>query len=146
MTGNTSFIGSRGPNCTSQDTTPTPAPFVMDQSDTQSSTTQADFQSIPDGNSLTCILPPDGGDFWPFGGNPNSTSSLPPTSAPAPSSGSPSKGSSAGHTAGLVVGIIAGIAFVAVLAWFVRRWALARRSQVSNRMSTRGFVRSKETL
>ena len=74
LVGNTSFIGSRGPNCSTADTTPSPAAFVEDQNTVQSSTIQGDFQTIPDGNSLTCITPPPGGDYWPYGGNPSSKS------------------------------------------------------------------------
>lgn len=113
--GNTSFIGARGPNCSSTDTTPSPAAFVIDQSTVSQSTTQSNFTSISDGNSLTCVQPPDGGDYWPFGGNPSATT---------PSS--PSSGKSSSSTAGIVVGVIVGLLFVAVLAFFIRRWVLKR--------------------
>lgn len=142
LTGNTSFIGSKGPNCSSVDTTPTTQDFVVDESLVKSSNIQSDFQSIPDGNALTCIVPPDGGDYWPFGGNPasaNSSSMTPPVSPPeaAPASGH----SSTGRTIGLVVGIILGVVAAAVAAWFVRRWALARNSRVQGVGGTRdGYV------
>jgi len=113
--GNTSFIGARGPNCSSSDTFVNPAPFVIDQSTVSSSTTQSNFSSIPDGNSLTCVQPPDGGDFWPFGGNPSSS----PPSSPGTASHSHS-------TAGIAVGIILGLLFVAVSTFFIRRWAMKR--------------------
>ncbi|KAF5371201.1 hypothetical protein D9758_004094 [Tetrapyrgos nigripes] len=106
---NTSFIGSRGPNCSSDDVTPTPAAFVIDQNTVSSSTTQSDFTSIQDGNSLTCVLPPDGGDFWPYGGG---------TGEQAPGSGG--SGSSAGRNAGIALGIIFGILFVAISTWLIR--------------------------
>ncbi|KIK53276.1 hypothetical protein GYMLUDRAFT_49452 [Collybiopsis luxurians FD-317 M1] len=114
--GNTSFIGSRGPNCSTSDTTPTPAPFVLDQSTVSKSTTQTNFTVIKDGNSLTCVQPPDGGDYWPFGGNPSTTGTT--TSAKLHSS--------AGSKAGIAVGVIFGLLFVAISAFFIRRWALKR--------------------
>jgi len=120
LIGNTSFIGSRGPNCSSVDQTPNPAPFVMDQKTVSASTTQPDFVNIPDGDTLTCIVPPSEGDFWPFGGNPGDT----PTTAPHSSSHS-----STGRTVALVLGILGGILFVALVAWFVRKKAIARMEQ-----------------
>lgn len=128
--GNTSFIGSRGPNCSSSDATPATHDFVLDVNTTVSSTTQGDFQIVSDGDSLTCILPPDDGDFWPYGGNPETTSQ----------SGSSSL--SAGAKVGLALGIIFGILAVAVLAWFIRKRALARQSgQPAQTLSKSGFVR-----
>lgn len=117
---NATFIGLRGPNCSSDDTTPNPAAFVIDQSTVSASTTQSNFTSIKDGNALTCVEPPDGGDFWPFGGNPSNPST---SSTPSSSSGSHS---SAGSTAGIVVGVIFGLLFVAVSAYFIRKWAMRR--------------------
>lgn len=58
--GNTSFIGLRGPNCSSDDTIPNPAAFVIDESTVSQSTTQTNFTSIADGNGLTCVQPPPG--------------------------------------------------------------------------------------
>jgi parallel beta-helix repeat protein len=125
LIGNTSFIGARGPNCTVNDTTPAPAAFVIDLSNVQQSTTQLDFTPVSDGDSLTCVLPPDGGDYWPFGGNPNSTASpvSPPEAAPTTTN---SSHSSAGTTAGIVIGAIGAVLLVAVITWFVRKWALKR--------------------
>lgn len=147
LIGNTSFIGARGPNCSNSDTTPTPAAFVFDQNNTQMDNVQSDFQIIPDGSSLTCVLPPDGGDFWPYGGNPasNSTSPVSPPS-PQPSSPSTSGGnSSKGRTIGIVLGIVLGLLFVAVVSWFLRKWAL-KRAEAKNHFnaSKSGYVRSKE--
>ncbi|KAJ3831913.1 hypothetical protein F5878DRAFT_41917 [Lentinula raphanica] len=113
--GNTSFIGARGPNCSSSDTTPTPAAFVIDLNTVSQSTTQSNFTTINDGDSLTCVQPPDGGDYWPFGGNPS-------TSTPS----SPSSSHSSSSTVGIVVGVIVGVLFVAVLTFFIRRWVLKR--------------------
>ena len=115
LIGNTSFIGSRGPNCSSVDETPTPAPFIMQQSTVTDSTTQTDFQNINDADTLTCVMPPAGGDYWPFGGNPSTANQ-----------NVPSKDRRGGKIAGMVVGIIGGIVVVAVLAWFVRKKALER--------------------
>ena len=127
LVGNTSFIGSRGPNCSSSDTTPTPAPFVTDPSFVFTSTIQSDFQTIPDGNSLTCILPPEGGDYWPFGGNPSNPVSSSSGSAPTSSSGAhTSSGLSAGAKAGIAIGVILGVLGLAIATFFVRRWALHR--------------------
>ena len=64
--GNTAFIGSPGPYCNSDDTTPTPQPFVVDTSDTEGLSLQSDFVQISDGDGMTCIVPPDGGDYWPY--------------------------------------------------------------------------------
>lgn len=117
LIGNTSFIGARGPNCTSNDATPSPAAFVIDLGNVQKSSTQMDFTSVSNGDSLTCVLPPDGGDYWPFGGNPGSSS-------PSAGSTTSSSHSSAGVTAGIVIGAIAAVLLVAAITWFVWRWAL----------------------
>ncbi|KAH8118393.1 hypothetical protein DFH11DRAFT_1567138 [Phellopilus nigrolimitatus] len=127
--GGTSFIGSRGPNCSSVDTTPTSNEFVYQKNTTESLSIQSGFESITDGSSLTCIVPPAGGDFWPYGGNPGNSQPV--------SSGGPSKGTKVG----MALGIVFGVALVAVLAWFIRKWAIARRSRVP---TGRGrFVRGK---
>ena len=131
LIGNTSFIGSRGPNCSSTDTTPPPSPFVLDQSTVQSSTTQLDFASIPDGDGLTCIMPPPDGDFWPFGGNPNPAPGEPgaPGNGTTPPEGSQalsSGGLSGGAKAGIAIGVIFGVLGIALAAYFVRRSALKR--------------------
>ncbi|KAI0353125.1 hypothetical protein OH77DRAFT_1484457 [Trametes cingulata] len=129
LVGNTSFIGSNGPNCSTTDITPTPAPFVQDQNTVQSSSIQSGFQIIPDGNSLTCIVPPDGGDYWPFGGNPSSSGSSPTSSGSPTSSSSPDTshgGLSGGAKAGIAVGVILGVAALALVTYFVRNWAVKR--------------------
>ena len=71
LIGNTTFIGARGPNCSTTEATPGPASFIIDQNTVRTSTIQAGFMNVSNGDGLTCILPPDGGDFWPYGGNPN---------------------------------------------------------------------------
>jgi hypothetical protein len=44
--------------------------------DVTTRTLQFQFQSMQyaKGLTLTCVLPPAGGDYWPYGGNPTSTS------------------------------------------------------------------------
>lgn len=88
----------------------------------QQSTTQFDFQNITDGDGLTCILPPDGGDFWPFGGNPT-TPTTPTTGQSSPSKGA---GLSGGAKAGIAIAVIVGVILIAAAVWFIRRAALAR--------------------
>ncbi|KAI0375936.1 hypothetical protein BV20DRAFT_1048178 [Pilatotrama ljubarskyi] len=134
LVGNTSFIGSNGPNCSTTDVTPSPAPFVQDQNTVQSSNIQSGFQLIPDGNSLTCIMPPEGGDYWPFGGNPSSSGSSPTSSGSPTSNSSPSShgGLSGGAKAGIAIGVILGVAALAIVTYFVRNWAV-RRARASGR-------------
>src|SRR5580698_970799 len=72
--GNTSFIGSRGPNCTASDPTPPSAAFIVGPANVTTSNLQSQFQSVQDAKGLTCVIPPPGGDYWPYGGNPTSTS------------------------------------------------------------------------
>jgi len=129
LIGNTSFLGAIGPNCSTNETMPSPSAFIIDQNNVQSSTTQFDFQPISDGDGLTCVMPPAGGDFWPFGGNPGSSSQSPPASVPkpaSPNSSSHSASLTAGQKAGIAVGVIVGLLFVVVAAWFIRRHALQR--------------------
>ncbi|KAJ7639529.1 hypothetical protein FB45DRAFT_828419 [Roridomyces roridus] len=135
MSGNTSFIGAVGPNCSTSDVVPTPAPFVYD-STAASSTFQKDFVLIPDAKSLTCVLPPDGGDYWPFGGDPGAGASLSGSTgtslSPLPSgqsyssSDSSTSTSKASSTAGVVVGVLAGIAILVVMTWFLRKFMMKR--------------------
>ena len=122
------------------DTTPTPAAFVQDQNTVQSSNIQGDFQTVPDGDSLTCIMPPDGGDYWPFGGNPSTSPSSTSTPSSTQSTGtatpsgasSPHTGLSSGAKAGIAVGVILGVVAIAALTHFVRKWAL-NRAQATGR-------------
>lgn len=144
--GNTSFIGSRGPNCSQTDVTPSPAPFVIDLTTVQLSTTQFEFQNISDGNGLTCILPPDGGDYWPFGGNPEPTAQ--PTSSPSASPGSGKSGLSGGAKAGIAVAVIFGVVGIAVGCWLIRRWAIKRSAPrtASEAWNRDGYVQSMENV
>ena len=135
LEGNTSFIGARGPNCSTTDTTPSPAPFVVQLDNIQASTVQTDFQNITDGDGLTCILPPDGGDFWPFGGGPTTVAGTPsPTSSGggaqatngSSGGGGGGGGLSGGAKAGIAIAVIFGTLAIAVATWFIRKRALAR--------------------
>ncbi|KAI0939885.1 hypothetical protein AcV5_001144 [Taiwanofungus camphoratus] len=128
--GNTTFIGARGPNCTAGDTVPNPAPFVIDQTTVTMSTEQFNFQNISDGDGLTCIMPPDGGDYWPFGGN--------PATSQAKSSGG--HGLSGGGKAGVAIGVILGVAAVAAATYYVRRWALRRQNAAQQPWRRSGYV------
>ena len=140
LIGNTSFIGARGPNCTANDPTPSPAAFVIDLSNVSQSTTQLDFTSVSDADSLTCVLPPDGGDYWPFGGNPNP--SVPPVSPPEPATPTGSNHPSAGTTAGIIIGAIIAVILVGVITWFVRKRALSRLAAAKSNSSS--YARHKE--
>jgi hypothetical protein len=131
--GNTTFIGSRGPNCTNYDSTPTPQPFVVDRNNTDGLTLQSEFTQITDGDSLTCILPPDGGDYWPFrddgpSGN-NTSSGGGGGSTPDGSNGGGGGGLSSGTKAGIAVGVIFGVALIAFATYFIRKAALRKQQQ-----------------
>lgn len=136
MVGNTSFIGARGPLCKDSDSVPNPAPFIIDPRTTTSLTTQSDFQTVSDGDSLTCVLPPNGGDFWPFGLNPSNSSSPLTTTTASPTgnngtdnsgTGSSTAAVSSGSTVGIAVGVVVGVVVCAFAAWFIRRCAISRR-------------------
>ena len=113
MIGNTSFIGARGPNCSTSDTVPSPAPFIVELDTVTSSTLQTEFQSINDGDSLTCVLPPNGGDFWPYGLNPSNATAV----AAAAAAGK--------RTTGIAVGVVLGVLGCAVASWFFRKWYIS---------------------
>lgn len=134
--GNTSFIGSRGPNCSASDPTPPSAPFIVEWANVTTSTLQSDFQSVQDAKGLTCIQPPDGGDFWPYGGNPSSGNFTPPvpvspSSSPGSTSTSPSAQgfgglSSTGTRTALAIGITVAVAALILTIILIWRWALKR--------------------
>lgn len=136
MFGNTSFIGARGPNCSTSDIVPTPAAFIMDTNTTSNLAIQSDFQTIPDGNSLTCVLPPNGGDYWPFGLNPSNTSTTATSAGPTstPGKGSPPS-KSHNSAAAVAVGVIAGIIACAIVSYFIRKWAI-KRSEAQLRLNS----------
>ncbi|KAF9057830.1 hypothetical protein BJ165DRAFT_1411935 [Panaeolus papilionaceus] len=136
LIGNTSFIGGRGPQCHDTDVVPDPAPFIMDPNSLRSTSLQSDFIPTRDGDSLTCVLPPNGGDFWPFGTNPSNTSSpFSPTNGPGVTTASDlAKPSS---STGIVVGVLIGIFFAGAAGWCIRKWALGRREKNHLYNSTR---------
>jgi parallel beta-helix repeat protein len=122
--GNTSFIGARGPNCSESDTVPTPAAFILDTHTTKSLSIQSNFEGIQDGDSLTCVLPPNGGDFWPFASELLLSN---PSGAPTPTNPPRHRAASGGGVAGIVIGCILGFIAATVVAWFSRRWMLECR-------------------
>ncbi|KAJ7181635.1 hypothetical protein C8R43DRAFT_1116993 [Mycena crocata] len=68
---NYTFIGGAGPDCPfNGDSVPAPAPFIYDNS-TSNSSVQDDFQFVVEGDLLTCMLPPAGGYYWPQGTAPD---------------------------------------------------------------------------
>jgi len=129
--GNTSFIGSRGPNCSASDPTPTSAAFIVEWANVTTTTLQSDFQSVQDAKGLTCVQPPNGGDYWPYGGDPSSGNFTPPfpSSSPgsmptSPSAQGPGGLSSAGDKAALAIGIIVAVVALVVVTILLRRRAL----------------------
>ncbi|KAI9447929.1 hypothetical protein H4582DRAFT_1897235 [Lactarius indigo] len=154
LLGNTSFVGSRGPNCSASDPTPASAAFIVDSVNVTSSTIQSDFQSVQDAKGLTCVQPLDG-NYWPYGGNPsqgNFTPPLPSTPTPTPSqsqsAGAQSSGghSSTGGKVGLAIGIIIGVIAIVTAVIFVRRRAVNRQllASVSRARANAGFVKAGE--
>lgn len=79
---------------------------------------------------MTCILPPDGGDYWPYGGNPSNNST---TSGGGGGGGSTNSndnsggGLSGGAKAGIAIGVILGVALVAVATYLIRKAALKKQ-------------------
>lgn len=136
--GNTTYIGAKGPNCSTTDTVPTPAPFVLDTNTSSSLTTQSDFQNIADGDALTCVLPPNGGDFWPIGTDPHQPGSTGGNSSGGGSgsgnsggdtSNNGSGGLSGGAKAGIAVAVVVGVAAFAVGIWLIRKWGVRRAEE-----------------
>jgi parallel beta-helix repeat protein len=128
LVGNTSFIGSRGPNCSASNPTPASAAFVVGFANVTTSALQSGFQSVQDAKGLTCVLPPDGGDYWPYGGNPSSTS---PTATPTSAKNS-AKHLSSGAKAALAISIIVAVVAIIVGIIFARRWAVKRQLKNSS--------------
>lgn len=138
--GNTTFIGSRGPNCTNYDNTPTPQPFVLDRNNTDGLSVQSEFVGISDGDSLTCILPPPDGDYWPYREDTPSGNNTSPGGGSTPGgsgggdgsgSGGNSSGLSSGSKAGIAVGVILGVALIAIATYLIRKAALKKQQQDS---------------
>ena len=128
--GNTSFIGSRGPNCSASDPTPASSSFIVEWVNVTTTTLQTEFQSVQDAKGLTCVQPPNGGDYWPYGGNPSAGSSNISSAVPTStsSSASPSSGShsSTSRKVGFAIGIIVTVVATIVVIIIVRKWALRR--------------------
>ncbi|KAI0322505.1 hypothetical protein OF83DRAFT_736540 [Amylostereum chailletii] len=135
LSGNTSFIGSSGPNCTLE-AVPSPVPFLVAPANVTESSIQSDFETVANGDGLTCILPPDG-DYWPYGGQPTSPSS-PPTSVPEQTQAN--DGPSDGTKAGIAIGVIVGVVAAALAAWYIRKWAIRRQQlQHAASLGDKGF-------
>jgi parallel beta-helix repeat protein len=133
LVGNTTFIGGKGPNCSETDSVPEPYPWIVDWAtvgtdmNDASGKLQDEFVGISDGDSLTCVLPPNGGDFWPFGLNPsNGTGSSGGTGGTGTVSGSSTSGSS---PAGIAVGVIVGVLAVGLGAFFGRKYFLRKMEE-----------------
>lgn len=122
--GNTSFIGTKGPNCSTTDIVPISAPFVYDNSTSQV-TLQTNFQLIPDGNALTCVVAPENGNYWPFGNVPSSHLFSNARQSSSSSSSTSSKMSPV-STACFALGVITGVAALGVMTWFIRKWVVKR--------------------
>jgi parallel beta-helix repeat protein len=119
--GNSSFIGARGPTCPISDSVPTPAPFITEAKTTSSMSISSNFVNVSYANSLTCMLPPNGGDFWPIRYN---SSNLTTGSIPSPSGG---------RYGAIVGGIVLGGVVLAILlcglATSLRKCILRRKAR-----------------
>ena len=132
--GNTSFISSRGPNCSASDPTPQSTAFIVEWANVTTSALQSDFQSVQDAKGLTCVQPPDGGDFWPYGGNPSWGNFTPPAPVPSPS---PSPGTRTALAIGITIAVVA-LILVIILFW---RWALKRQELGKFVLRHAGYVK-----
>lgn len=160
LVGNTTFIGGKGPNCSDTDSVPEPYPWIVDWAtvgtdmNDGSGKMQDDFIGISDGDSLTCVLPPNGGDFWPFGLNPSNSSRSSGGDGRDGSGGTGSGDSGPGNvgasskssnTAGIVVGIIFGLLAVALVAFFGRRYLLRKMEEKKHFNETREMAQAPYT-
>jgi len=134
--GNSSFIGARGPNCTKTDTVPKSAEFIIQTNTTSSMSISSNFVNIADGDSLTCVLPPNGGDFWPFGLNPSNSSFTPgsssgnPNGTPGSTNGAPdSSNGNATRSGAIAGGVIIALLLCGLAAWLVRRHILRTKRE-----------------
>ena len=118
--GNSSLLGARGPNCSAIDTVPAPAQFIIQANTTSSITLSSDFVNISDGDSLTCVLPPNGGDFWPYGFNPSNSTN---PSTPATNDHGPRR------SGAIAAGVIFGVLLCGLATWLIRRCILRRKAQ-----------------
>ncbi|KIY44796.1 hypothetical protein FISHEDRAFT_67334 [Fistulina hepatica ATCC 64428] len=67
--GNYNFIGANGPNCTDASSLPSPGPFVVQASSITNTTIQSNFVNATSVSSITCVLPPEDGNHWPYSGS-----------------------------------------------------------------------------
>lgn len=141
LVGNTSFIGSPGANCSAD--IPSSQPFIAQQDDITQSLLQDDFTNVTDADGLTCIQPPQGGAHWPFGG-PHDPSSPPPVSSQPSSNSAPtsSQGLNTGAKVGIAIGVIVGVLFIAIAAWFIHRRSVNRVGRIRQMasVSTAGYT------
>ena len=117
---------------------------MVDTNNTEGLSLQSNFVQVSDGDSLTCILPPDGGDYWPYreNGPSNNTSSGGGGSTPN-SSNDGRGGLSGGAKAGIAIGVILGVALIAVASYFIRKAAL--RKQLEDRGAIRLAAEDEDT-
>jgi len=130
LIGNTSFIGVSGPNCSKTNPPPDPAPFIVNRGSTQGLTLQSDFQTVTFNNSLICIFPPDGGDYWPFSTNPSNGTSL-------------GMKLTAAENAGIAIGVILGIIALAIALWFVHKRSVLRKHRAEEAVGLAPYTLSK---
>jgi parallel beta-helix repeat protein len=116
--GNSSFIGARGPNCSESDNVPTPGAFIIQDNTTSAMSLSSNFVNINDGDSLTCVLPPNGGDFWPYGLNPSNSTNTPATNNSGPR-----------RSGAIAAGVIVGILLCGLATWYIRRSILRRKAK-----------------
>jgi parallel beta-helix repeat protein len=139
--GNSSFIGARGPNCSATDSVPPPAQFIIQANTTSSINLSSNFVNISDGDGLTCVLPPNGGDFWPFGLNPSNFSSPSSPSSSSNSTNSPNSTNPSNpttpatnkhvssHRGDIAAGVIAGLILCGLATWLIRRCVVQRKAR-----------------
>ena len=138
FTGNVSFIGTYGPNCTASNLTPhSPTPLLAE--DSRNTNVQFSVPSVSDrlktipgisafaggtGNGLTCFMPPSGAIAWPYGGGglnaePTTTDGGSSTTSPATTSDGagtraqvgPGTGATVGMTI-MIMGMIMGVVLI----------------------------------
>jgi len=93
-------------------------PFAVDRNNTESLSLQDSFVEISDGDSLTCILPPDGGDYWPRSSVSNSDGS---------------GGMSKLGKVGVTLGVFFGLCIIGIASYRIRDVALKRRQRGQGR-------------
>ena len=123
--GNYSFIGARGPSCPDSYSLPSPTPFITEANTTTSMSISSNFVNISDGHSLTCVVPPNGGDFWPFALNLSNSTSASPSNSTHISSG----GRSGAIVGGIVLGGVILVLLLCSLATWLRKCILRRKAR-----------------